>query len=161
MKRTEHSSVFSTILTAGAGLLVVSLLASCASSTPTEQSSLDPATRVLALCPDSPNCVSTRDTDDEHGIDAISFSGTSANAIERMVAVIGAMPRAKLITQSEDYLHFEFRSRIFRFVDDVEFVFDEEAGQIAFRSASRVGYSDMGVNRKRMEEIRGRFEASE
>jgi len=56
------------------------------------------------------------------------------------------------------YLHVEFRSTLFRFVDDVEFVIDEPQGLIHIRSASRVGYSDLGANRKRMEKIRLAFQ---
>ena len=62
------------------------------------------------------------------------------------------MPRTQLLTNTDKFLHVEFTSKVFRFVDDVEFYFDE-LGVIHFRSASRVGYSDMGVNKSRMEEI--------
>ena len=64
------------------------------------------------------------------------------------------LPRAKLVEEDEDYLHYEFTSLLLRFVDDVEFVFDDATRTIHFRSASRTGYSDLGVNRRRMEEIR-------
>ena len=64
------------------------------------------------------------------------------------------LPRAKLVEEDEDYLHYEFTSLLLRFVDDVEFVFDDATKTIHFRSASRTGYSDLGVNRRRMEEIR-------
>jgi len=67
---------------------------------------------------------------------------------------IASLPRTKLIEEEEAYLHYEFTSRLLRFVDDVEFVFDDESKIIHFRSASRIGYGDRGVNRDRMEEIR-------
>jgi uncharacterized protein (DUF1499 family) len=73
-------------------------------------------------------------------------------------AVIAALPRTKLIEDEELYLHYEFRSLLLRFVDDVEFLFDEKAKIIHFRSASRVGYGDFGVNRRRMEDIRSRLQ---
>jgi len=66
------------------------------------------------------------------------------------------MPRAEIATDKENFLHVEFTSKIFRFVDDVEFYFNEP-GVIHFRSASRIGHSDMGVNRHRIEEIRHLF----
>jgi uncharacterized protein (DUF1499 family) len=69
------------------------------------------------------------------------------------------MPRARVVKDEGNYMHAEFTSRIFRFVDDVEFVIDDAHKVIHFRSASRLGYSDFGVNRKRMEEIRKRFDA--
>jgi uncharacterized protein (DUF1499 family) len=74
--------------------------------------------------------------------------------------VIGAVPRLKIVTESGDYLHAEATSLIFRFVDDVEFFVDREAKVIHFRSASRVGHSDLGVNRARMENIREAFQAA-
>jgi len=64
------------------------------------------------------------------------------------------IPRARLVTESENYLHYEFTSLLFRFVDDGEFLLDSESNVIHFRSSSRVGYSDVGANRKRIETIR-------
>jgi len=63
------------------------------------------------------------------------------------------------LSRGPDAVRVEFRTRIFRFVDDAQFVFDDKAKTIHFRSASRIGSSDMGVNRRRMEEIRKAFEA--
>ncbi len=71
-----------------------------------------------------------------------------------MKAAIATLRRTKLVEEDESYLHFEFTSLIMRFVDDVEFLFDDESKTIHFRSASRTGYGDLGVNRRRMEEIR-------
>ena len=68
--------------------------------------------------------------------------------------VIRSLPRTKLLEEDESYLHYEFTSLLLRFVDDVEFLFDDETKTIHFRSASRTGYGDMGVNRKRMEQVR-------
>jgi uncharacterized protein (DUF1499 family) len=64
------------------------------------------------------------------------------------------LPRTKLVEENDSYLHYEFTSLLFRFVDDVEFLFDDESKTIHFRSASRTGYGDFGVNRRRMEVIR-------
>ena len=71
-----------------------------------------------------------------------------------MKEAILSLPRVKLVEEDESYLHCEFTSLLFRFVDDVEFVFDDATKTLHFRSASRTGYGDLGVNRKRMEEIR-------
>ena len=67
------------------------------------------------------------------------------------------MDRTQLLTDDENYLHFTFKSRIFRFTDDVEFLFSGKDKIIHMRSASRTGYSDMGVNRKRIALIRSLF----
>jgi uncharacterized protein (DUF1499 family) len=114
----------------------------------------------LAPCPGSPNCVSTQAQDDTHRIDPIKYTGTKEQAKQRLMQVISSMRRVRVITDTGDYIHVEFTSRLFRFVDDVEFSFDDTNKLINFRSASRKGYSDLGVNRKRMEKIRERFESS-
>jgi uncharacterized protein (DUF1499 family) len=111
----------------------------------------------LAACPKSPNCVSTQSSDEEHRIDAISYTSSLDEARDRVEKIVRGMPRSRVVVLERDYMHVECTSRIFRFVDDVEFWFDDSNKVIHFRSASRVGYSDLGVNRKRMEEIRARF----
>ena len=68
--------------------------------------------------------------------------------------VLTTLPRTKLVEEDEMYLHYEFTSLLLRFVDDVEFLFDDESKTVHFRSASRTGYSDLGVNRQRMEQVR-------
>jgi len=67
---------------------------------------------------------------------------------------MATLPRTKLVEEDESYLHYEFSSLLLRFVDDVEFLFDDETKTIHFRSASRTGYGDLGVNRQRMEQVR-------
>ena len=88
---------------------------------------------------------------------ALPYTGSVMDAKEKLVAIIKGQPRATIVTEQDTYLHIEYRSLIFRFVDDVEFYIDEAAHLIQFRSASRLGHSDMGVNRKRMEGIREQF----
>lgn len=112
----------------------------------------------LRSCPDRPNCVSSQSTDTRHAIRPLSYKETRLEASERLLKLLGSMPRAKIITASTGYIHAEFTSRVFRFVDDVEFVFDGADKIIQIRSASRLGYSDFGVNRKRVETIREAFE---
>jgi uncharacterized protein (DUF1499 family) len=111
----------------------------------------------LAPCPDAPNCVSTQAADAEHHIEAIPFDGAPDEAVARLKAALRTIPRMKIVTEKGDYLHAEVASLLFRFVDDVEFFVDREAKVIHFRSASRVGRSDLGVNRARMERIREAF----
>jgi uncharacterized protein (DUF1499 family) len=74
--------------------------------------------------------------------------------MQRIKDLVAEMPRTKIVIVEDNYLHVEFQTAFFRFVDDVEFLIDTEEQVIHFRSASRVGYSDMGVNRRRMERIR-------
>ena len=73
------------------------------------------------------------------------------------MGILNGMQGAKLTKFSDSYIHAEFRSRVFRFVDDVEFLFDDAGRLVHFRSASRAGYYDFGVNRRRMGEISRRY----
>ena len=108
----------------------------------------------LAPCPSSPNCVSSLGDSENHAIAPYRYEKTLAEAKGVLKQVFGELSRTGLIQEEEDYLHYEVRSFLFRFVDDVEILFDDTTKTIHFRSASRVGYSDFGVNRKRMEEVR-------
>lgn len=108
----------------------------------------------LTPCPTSPNCVSTRAEDPQQAIAPYAYTGGREDTRNRLLRVIAELPRTRIITSTDSYLHVEFRSKIWRFVDDVEFVFDDASQTVQFRSASRLGYSDLGVNRKRMETIR-------
>jgi uncharacterized protein (DUF1499 family) len=87
----------------------------------------------------------------------LSFQGSAVEAKRRLIGVLREMKRAEIKTDRENYVHAEFTSLIFRFVDDVEFLIDASAQVIHVRSASRTGTSDLGVNRRRVEEIRRKF----
>jgi uncharacterized protein (DUF1499 family) len=141
--------VFPMVVLAGSALL-----AGCHGARP---ASLGVRQGRLASCPSSPNCVSSLAEDTVHRIAPLPFSGAAAAAIDRLAGIVRSLPRASVITSTENYLHAEFTSAVFRFVDDVEFLADESAGVIHIRSASRVGSSDFGVNRKRVEAIRARW----
>ena len=107
----------------------------------------------LHPCPKSPNCVSTQAIDENQKMEPIIYSGSLIDAKANIVSIINSLKRSKIITNEENYIHIEFRTATFRFVDDVEFLFDDKEKVIHFRSRARMGYSDMGVNRKRMEKI--------
>ena len=111
----------------------------------------------LALCPDAPHCVSTQSEDDGHKMEPLSYTTSQAEAQEKLLNIIRPMKRTKIISIRNNYLHVECTSAIFRYVDDVEFYFDDEQQLINFRSSSRIGYYDVGVNRRRMEKIREKF----
>jgi uncharacterized protein (DUF1499 family) len=108
---------------------------------------------LLAPCKRSPNCVSSQASpaDREHYIAPIR--GTLA----AVKSAVQSMPRATVVSEKQSYLYAEFRTRLMRYVDDVEFYFDGSVVQV--RSCSRLGRRDFGVNRKRVEAIRGLVEA--
>lgn len=112
----------------------------------------------LAECPDSPNCVSTQSNYPEHMMDPIPFAQSANEAQARIESIIKAMPRSRIVTSETSYLHAEFSSLLLGFIDDVEILIDASESLTHFRSASRTGQSDLGVNRKRMERIRRAFE---
>ena len=109
----------------------------------------------LPPCPDSPNCVSTFATDRQHAIDPIRYDGDRKAALRRMKRVLQQHRKATLKEEREDYLRAVFRAFVFK--DDVEFYFPSDESVIHFRSASRTGYSDLGANRRRMEQLRRLF----
>jgi len=111
----------------------------------------------LPPCPDRPNCVSSQAADTGHLIAPISYAGDPASARTRLEAAIASIPRSKVVRAGEDDLHVEFKTAIMGFVDDALFYVDDTGKKIHVRSASRVGYSDLGVNRRRIESIRKKF----
>ena len=113
----------------------------------------------LKAAPDTPNCVSSQApaTDKEHAIAPFTYSGASSDAINRLKQIIEGMERSTINEASDDYLYAEFSSKLMGFVDDVEFYAPAGESIIHTRSAARLGKSDLGVNRKRTEEIRSQF----
>jgi len=111
----------------------------------------------LMQCPKTPNCVSSHAKDEKHFIQPILFIGSSQEAQSRLLEILIEWKGTKIVVSQDNYIRAEFTSKVFRFVDDVEFYFPETGTKeltIHSRSASRVGKSDFGVNRKRIEQIR-------
>lgn len=113
----------------------------------------------LAICPGTPNCVSSQApaSDAEHKIAPLTYATSPTEAMAKLKSVIEGMERTEIITAEDNYLYAEFTSALMGYVDDVEFYLDSGAGVIQVRSASRLGQSDLGVNRKRIEAIRTKF----
>jgi len=120
---------------------------------------LRPTAGKLPACPETPNCVSTQATRADQKMEPIRVSGDPDLAFQRMVKLIQEQPRTRLVEQTADYAHFEFTTLVFRFVDDVQLLLDRDQGVIHFRSASRVGHSDLGTNRRRMTTLVKKFES--
>ncbi|MEP0917447.1 DUF1499 domain-containing protein [Leptolyngbya sp. DQ-M1] len=113
----------------------------------------------LAECPSTPNCVNSFSTDSTHAISPISYAVSPEAAIVKLKQTIESLPRTKIIKATDNYIYAEFTSKIMGFVDDVEFYLDNPANVIQVRSASRLGESDLGVNRQRIEAIRAQLKA--
>jgi len=134
-----------------AGLIFMPLF-SCTGKRPTNVGVKD---RRLAPCPPSPNCVSSDAGDAAHRVSAFELALPAAEAWRIAHAVLAGVPRTKIITETDDYLHAECSSAFFGFVDDLELHLRPSQNLIAVRSASRLGHSDFGVNRKRIENLLG------
>jgi uncharacterized protein (DUF1499 family) len=106
----------------------------------------------LAPCPNKPNCVSSLAPDDDHRTEPFRLGGATGWAAVR--EAVAAMPRTQIVEERPGYLHAECRSRIFRFVDDLELQSSQAGDRVDVRSASRVGYGDWGVNRARVASLR-------
>ncbi len=118
---------------------------------------LEGGAQEIAPCPASPNCVSSRSTHAARRVEPLAFEGPPEAALRRLGDLVEALPRTRIVAAEGFYLHAECTSLLFRFVDDLELLVDEDASVVHVRSASRVGHSDLGVNRRRIEGLRARF----
>ena len=125
------------------------------------QKNVDPATVTeLAECPSSPNCVSSAHADDSHYIEPISIAGDPDSAWRTLRDLLEAKSNTTITASGDHYIRAEATTTLLRFTDDVEFLLKREAGRIDMRSASRLGYWDLGKNRKRLESIRSEMQES-
>jgi uncharacterized protein (DUF1499 family) len=108
----------------------------------------------LAICPPTPNCVSSQVSDPDHHIDPINFTGDKSTVKQVLVKVLNVVPNTVITEETDDYIRTESTSKIFGFIDDAEFYFPPDQNIIQIRSAARLGESDLGVNRRRLEQIR-------
>ncbi|MEZ5559203.1 MAG: DUF1499 domain-containing protein [Pseudomonadales bacterium] len=108
----------------------------------------------LTPCPASPNCVCSDDDGASHGIAPLAAGQNLDAAWAALLDYLSGHRGFRIVAQRDDYIHAEARTRLLRFVDDVEFQRRPAQGHIAVRSASRIGYSDLGTNRRRIEAIR-------
>ena len=131
-------------------------LADSASPPPAELGPRDGALRPCAL-PD--NCVRSADRPGEPGPPPLPYLGDRAATERAVLDAVAALPGARVVERRGDYVRAECRSLVFRFVDDLELLFDDAARVVRYRSASRVGRSDLGVNRKRIRALRARLDA--
>ena len=110
--------------------------------------------RSLAPCPNRPNCVSSRADDAAHRVEPFSLRVPMERAWPQLRDAVAALPRVRIVESADGYLRAEATSLLFRFVDDLEVLHVPGSARIDVRSASRVGYSDVGVNRARVESLR-------
>ena len=132
--------------------IVSTVLAACAGERPNNLGEQDGR---LVACPSSPNCVSSQAADERHRVAPLAYDGDPDTAFARLKRLLERRTDATIIVERAGYLRVELRTNLF--VDDGEFLLDREKRVIHVRSASRIGYSDLGKNRSRMEDIRRQF----
>jgi uncharacterized protein (DUF1499 family) len=132
-------------------LITSMLLLSCSGKRPANIGITDSG---LAACPSSPNCVSSDAHDSSHGLPPFQLDAPPAEAWRISRELVSELPRTRIVKETSGYLHAECRSALLGFVDDLELHLRPSEGVIAVRSASRLGYSDLGVNRRRVEALR-------
>lgn len=144
------------VVVAGGVSMLVGLRRLSRNQPATGEMTLGASNGVLSPCPESPNCVSTQadPSDAAHYVPPIAYSGSRGPVREALARWIGHQADAELVTERDDYLHAVFSSRLFGFRDDLELVLPESEPVVHLRSASRVGYGDMNVNRKRYQAVR-------
>ena len=150
-KENMHHIIDQTIILALCTFILSSGMLGCSGVRP---ATLGVKDGKLSPCPSTANCVTSQSSDREHAIEPLTYMGASSVAHDKLKRVLLGMKRAKIITDTNIYIHAEFTSAVWRFVDDVEFYIEESMKEIHIRSASRLGTYDFGENRKRLESIR-------
>lgn len=122
--------------------------------------------RLQACDPGRSNCVCSQHSQegrslDPHDIPSFAYVGDAGDAMTRVIAVLMQQPRCRIVVQRPDYLHAEFSTTALGLIDDVEFLLSAPEQVIHVRSASRLGMTDFGVNRARVEELRLAFDEAD
>lgn len=115
----------------------------------------------LSAMPNSPNAVSSQTDVEDKKVEPLEFEGNLNESNTKIINIINSYANSKIITQSDNYIHIVFQTSSMHFKDDVEFYFDTKNKLIHFRSASRLGYSDMGVNKERYNEIKLKYNSAQ
>lgn len=147
------------VIQTGLKLAVIMFIISGCSGKRTDAIGVGPSG--LSSCPKSPNCVSSEANDKQHAIESFCLKGDPNVSWLLIQDEITSMPGGVIITATANYIHVECKSRIFRFIDDLELYFNSSNGIISIRSASRIGYSDFGANRRRVELLRSELRAKQ
>lgn len=112
----------------------------------------------LLACPKTPNCVSTNHRDLNRLMMPVEYKGLSLDEAKAILFdVLKTLPKTEVIKDEGSYVHAKAKTVVFEYIQDVEFLFEDEAKELHFRSASRVGYTDFGSNKRRMQSVVARF----
>jgi apolipoprotein D and lipocalin family protein len=128
---------------------------------PEEREKMKPeSAKIFTPCPSTPNCVSSLADNKKQFISPMPYSGENLAVQQELLKILSSFNRVRVVTVEDDYIRAEFKSPVFGFVDDVEMLLDDVQKVIHVKSASRTGYSDLGVNRRRLEKVKALFDES-
>jgi uncharacterized protein (DUF1499 family) len=119
--------------------------------------SLESIVSVISNSPSSPNYVSSMATDKDQFLTPWKFNSSLKETKEKLHQIISKMDRSKIVQNHERFIYAVFTSKFFRFKDDLYIYFDTDKQLIHFKSQSRLGHSDLGVNKKRILSIKEKF----
>jgi uncharacterized protein (DUF1499 family) len=139
-------------------LLLISILWGCSGNPKERQNSESSG---FLDCPDTPNCVSSLAKNPKYRVEPFKLKKDPKTSWDLVQKTVGQLPRTEVVSADNSDIHAECRSLIFRFVDDLTLHLISSKGIIHIRSASRTGYSDLGVNRRRLENLRKKLQQND
>ncbi|MDH4207187.1 MAG: DUF1499 domain-containing protein [Desulfobacteraceae bacterium] len=139
-------------------LMLITILWGC-SGNPTERQNSESSG--FLDCPDTPNCVSSLAKNPKYRVEPFKLKKDPKTSWDIVQKTVGSLPRTKVVSADNSDIHAECRSMIFRFVDDLTLHLTPSNSIIHIRSASRTGYSDLGVNRRRVEKLRKKLQQND
>jgi len=139
-------------------LLLTIILWGCSGS-PTERQNSESSG--FLDCPDTPNCVSSLAKNLKYRVEPFKLKNDPKTSWDIVKKTVELLPRTKVVSADNNDIHAECKSLIFRFVDDLTLHLTPSNGIIHIRSASRIGYSDLGVNRRRIENLRKKLQQND
>ncbi len=135
-------------------ILMTIFLISCSGERPKDIGVYD---STFSPCPKTPNCISSDAIDSKHKTNAFELNSAHAENWKAIYNAVDNLPNTKIITFNDRYLHAECSSAVFGFVDDLQLHLRNNTKHVAIKSAARLGYSDFGVNQKRIEQLRNQL----
>jgi len=135
-------------------ILIMTVIFLIINSPSEKEKPANPAQLIQKHCPGTPNCISTMFRQDlNHFLPPLPFKESVEKSKEIITNILENYSGAEIIEQDDSFIYGQFTIPIFHFVDDVVFYFDQESQTIHFRSSSKTGNWDLGVNRRRMKKI--------
>ncbi len=132
-------------------LIAIVFLGGCATKQPMD---IGVVNGIFSACPETPNCINSQAENEAQKIDGFLLNTKHPSSWKRLVDMVDKIPRSKITHQTGNYIHAEISSALWGFIDDLQLYLTASDNHVAIKSAARSGYTDFGVNRKRLENLR-------